>query len=193
MSDYGYTFSQDMSYGAAGCVWLMDPSTFLDPLFNRVKPFLPPTLLDSKKKLFGLNARFRFYRYSHDAKYRPHVDGSWPGSGLIKNDNIDNDQQQPTAIYKFDQYGGDKVWSSFTFLIYLNDEEFKGGETTFFWPGQATPHTLQAKGIKPCAGNVVVFPHGDTSGALVHEGSLVREGFKYVIRTDVLYEKVLNN
>ena len=33
----------------------------------------------------------------------------------------------------------------------------------------------------------MVFPHGDSAGSLVHEGSAVTQGVKYVIRTDVLY------
>lgn len=36
-----------------------------------------------------------------------------------------------------------------------------------------------------------MFPHGDTRGSLLHEGSPVGlGGGKYVIRTDVLYEVV---
>lgn len=36
----------------------------------------------------------------------------------------------------------------------------------------------------------MVFPHGGTVGSLVHEGSAVLQGAKYVIRSDVLYMKV---
>jgi len=32
-----------------------------------------------------------------------------------------------------------------------------------------------------------MFPHGDAAGALLHEGSAVTAGAKYVVRTDVLY------
>lgn len=38
-------------------------------------------------------------------------------------------------------------------------------------------------------GAVLVFPHGDARGSLLHEGSPVGEGgWKVVIRTDLLYE-----
>ncbi len=46
---------------------------------------------------------------------------------------------------------------------------------------------LEARGVSPRAGNVLVFPHGGTMGSLVHEGSAVTKGVKYVVRTDVLY------
>ena len=68
--------------------------------------------------------------------------------------------------------------------MYLNDE-FDGGETTFFVPGE---EGLCARPVRPQQGSVVVFPHGDTAGSLVHEGSGVKEGAKYIIRTDVVYE-----
>lgn len=47
---------------------------------------------------------------------------------------------------------------------------------------------MNAYPVKPIAGCALVFPHGDTQGSLLHEGSPVGEGGgKYVIRTDVLY------
>ncbi|KAJ3381662.1 hypothetical protein HDU92_005209 [Lobulomyces angularis] len=171
VDDFGYSFSPDASEGAAGCVWLMEDN-LMNPIFERVKQLLPQELND--KALTGLNARFRFYRYSKNALYRPHVDGSWPGSGLVNGE------------YKFDKFGNQ--WSCLTFLIYLN-QDFDGGETSFFWPSTGEG-ILNVKGVKPSQGCVLVFPHGDTSGALIHEGSQVTDGFKYVIRTDVLYEKI---
>ncbi|KAF5830966.1 hypothetical protein DUNSADRAFT_13797 [Dunaliella salina] len=104
--------------------------------------------------------------------YRPHVDGAWPGSG-IKDGKMVHDAY------------GDR-WSRLTFLVYLNDD-FEGGSTTFFTPAPDNPSALQARGVKPVAGNVLSFTHGDTASALVHEGSAVKSGKKYVIRTDVLY------
>lgn len=46
---------------------------------------------------------------------------------------------------------------------------------------------LDARGVEPRAGTVLCFPHGDTMGSLVHEGSMVTQGTKYIVRTDVLY------
>ena len=55
------------------------------------------------------------------AVYRPHVDGAWPGSGLLDGKVV------------FDAFGD--RWSRLTFLIYLNDG-FEGGATTFYTPGE---------------------------------------------------------
>ena len=70
--------------------------------------------------------------------------------------------------------------------MYLNDE-FSGGNTTFFVPAEQS-EGLCARAVQPRMGAVLVFPHGDTAGSLVHEGSGVVEGAKYIIRTDVVYE-----
>ncbi|GLC32956.1 hypothetical protein PLESTB_000387000 [Pleodorina starrii] len=157
--------------GAAGCVWLAD-ETLQGPLYDRISHLLPQHLCGGD--LAGINARWRLYRYDKGAVYRPHVDGAWPGSGL-KN-----------GRYEFDAYGD--RWSRLTFLVYLN-EDFEGGSTTFYTP--AAPGSgccLEAHSVKPVAGNILVFPHGDTLGSLVHEGSAVTRGSKYVIRTEVLYK-----
>lgn len=60
--------------------------------------------------------------------------------------------------------------SRLTFMVYLN-EEFSGGETVF-----------HATTIRPRTGMALLFDHG-----LLHEGSAVRRGHKYVLRTDVMY------
>ena len=48
---------------------------------------------------------------------------------------------------------------------------------------------LHAYGVVPRAGAILVFPHGETphptlaGGFLVHEGSVVTSGVKYILRT----------
>lgn len=55
-----------------------------------------------------------------------------------------------------------------------------------------TEGSLNAYPVKPVQGSVVMFPHGETDGSLLHEGTGVSRGekpsAKYVIRTDVLYD-----
>ena len=62
--------------------------------------------------------------------------------------------------------------SYLTFIIYLNGD-FAGGETEF-----------KTGVISPKAGSALVFPH-----KLPHQGAEVREGVKYVLRTDVMYRR----
>jgi hypothetical protein len=63
-----------------------------------------------------------------------------------------------------------------TLQMYLN-EGFEGGETTFLdlKTGNRVP-------VVPKTGMVLVFEH-----KIMHEGSLLKSGRKYTIRTDVLY------
>ena len=63
--------------------------------------------------------------------------------------------------------------SVYSVLIYLNDD-CEGGETTFL--------TQPLIKIKPETGKVCLFQH-----PILHEGSIVTEGVKYVARTDLMY------
>ena len=90
----------------------------------------------------------------------------------------------------------DPLWSRFTLLIYLNSDinntaaaPSVPGATTFFLPSPDSIGTLLSFRIAPVQGAVLVFPHGDARGSLLHEGSPVGDGgWKVVIRTDLLYE-----
>lgn len=63
-----------------------------------------------------------------------------------------------------------------TLQLYLN-EGFSGGETTFL----SDDGTMSCP-VTPKTGSVLLFDH-----SLFHEGSILVEGSKYVIRTDVMY------
>lgn len=163
----------DISILAHNFYWVTD-TAFHDTLWSRISPFVPARV--NGRVARGLNRRFRVYRYVPGAEYRTHIDGAWPPSGIL-----------PDDTYVYDASPADKKQSSlFTFLIYLNDE-FEGGETTFFLPA-AREGTLNAYPVRPVMGGGVVFPHGDTRGAILHEGTGVRKGAKYVIRTEVEYD-----
>ncbi|KAL2211271.1 prolyl 4-hydroxylase [Sarocladium strictum] len=163
----------DISILAHNFYWVVDQE-FHDLLWGRISPFVPAAVEGRQAR--GLNRRFRVYRYVPGAEYRAHIDGAWPPSGIHAGDK-----------YVYDDSPKDKKQSSlFTFLIYLNDD-FEGGETTFFLPA-AREGTLNAYPVKPVMGAVAIFPHGETRGALLHEGTGVRKGAKYIIRTDVEYD-----
>lgn len=157
------------SINAHTFVWVVDEA-MARVVFERCRGLLPPAI--DGGALAGLNARWRCYRYVPGAHYRPHVDGAWPGSGF----------RDGKLVY--DVYGD--RWSRLTFLIYLNDD-FDGGATTFYTPSPKVG-VLDSRGVRPKTGSVLVFPHGDTNGSLVHEGSPVTRGAKYVVRTEVLYK-----
>jgi hypothetical protein len=161
--------------GIDACEWLVDPS-ILDPLVQRVLPHLPTC---ETYKVAGINARWRLFRYGNGGEYRPHVDGSWPKTSLNKDG---------TYIPPSKDDDVDRVRSRYTFLMYLNDG-FAGGTTTFYLPTDGGRDGLKAVKVRPKAGAVLMFPQGNTA-SLVHEGAQVTAGgYKYVIRSDVLYEK----
>lgn len=39
----------------------------------------------------GINRRFRIYKYYQGNVYRPHVDGAWPGSGIVNGEYVYNE------------------------------------------------------------------------------------------------------
>ncbi|KAK2021559.1 prolyl 4-hydroxylase [Colletotrichum zoysiae] len=163
----------DISILAHNFYWVVD-AAFHDALWARVSSFVPASV--GGRAVRGLNRRFRVYRYVPGAEYRAHIDGAWPPSGILPDG---------TYVYDASPEGGAQS-SLFTFLIYLNDE-FEGGETTYFLPG-AREGTLNAYPVRPVMGGVAMFPHGDARDAPLHEGTGVRKGAKYVIRTEVEYD-----
>jgi hypothetical protein len=168
-----YSLSDTTSKAADGVVWVVH-DTLLNDLFHRVKSLLPLELCGGS--LIHLNSRWRIYRYTTGTVYRPHIDGAWTGSGIVN------------GSYVNDIYDGNVI-SRLTFLIYLNDD-FENGGTTFYLPSN-TMECVVARSVAPIQGSVLCFPHGpgvDHIG-LVHEGSAVTKGTKYVLRSDVLYTK----
>lgn len=161
-------------------VWVVDDKTH-DIIWNRVKEFMydNDNIYEGKKAL-SINKRFRFYKYDKEDFFKLHSDGSWPGSAVI-NDTLVMDAH-------FDRY------SQMTFLILLS-EDFKGGETQFLVdinnPNIPARDVLNAKkvNIRTPAGAVLCFPHGLHPLHCLHSSEKILEGVKYIIRTDVLFEK----
>lgn len=123
---------------------IFDNHELAEKLWEKLKDFMPQEV--GIGVAWGLNERFRFYKYFPGQEFKTHRDGSY-----IRN------------IHE---------WSSYTFLIYLNDD-IEGGETKF-------PSFY----IKPTAGKALVFYHD-----IAHSGEKVKEGVKYVLRTDVMYRR----
>ena len=70
-------------------------------------------------------------------------------------------------------YRSEREQSYYSFLLYLN-EGFEGGNTTFLTEPEIS--------ITPQVGMGLLFQH-----PIVHEGSVVTAGVKYVARTDLMY------
>jgi len=71
--------------------------------------------------------------------------------------------------------------SYITVQLYLNDK-FKGGATRFLCGSVKNPSKSRHYDVKPKVGSVLIFDHD-----ILHEGSEVKNGTKYSVRTDIMY------
>jgi len=125
---------------------IYDSQEMANELWRRLEPFAPKETIIGTA--CGINERFRFYKYKPGQRFKPHIDGSF-----IRNIN---------------------EWSSYTFMVYLNDVE-DGGATIF--------NNTNTK-VLPETGKALIFFH-----KIMHEGEEVRKGLKYVLRSDVMYQR----
>lgn len=161
-------------------VWIADDTT-QEILWNRCKHLIydkTGTHFQNKQPL-GLNGRFRSYKYSPNDFFKLHSDGSWVGTRVLNGTVVP------------DAYGDRR--SMYTFLIFLNDD-YEGGETEF-WVNDSDPskpaynsNEARMVPVRTPTGGVLAFPHGDHPLHCLHASSPIRQGTKYIIRTDVLFE-----
>ncbi|KAF9183957.1 hypothetical protein BGZ51_003657 [Haplosporangium sp. Z 767] len=138
---------------------LIDDPIFAAELWERVKAHVPAVY--QKRPVIGINERLRFLKYSPGDQFQAHMDGEYKrtdGSGQV---------------------------TKITIQFYLN-EDCVGGATTFLeeksmW-ARSDNNDFKKVEVNPKVGQVLIFQHD-----LVHEGSLVVEGQKYVVRSDILY------
>jgi predicted 2-oxoglutarate/Fe(II)-dependent dioxygenase YbiX len=144
--------------------WVVDES--IDgAIWGRCQKMFEVSALDVQRPL-GLNARFRFYRYSVGDYFKPHSDGAWPGSRVV-------DGHLAADAY------GDR-FSQMSFLIFLSGD-YEGGRTLF----HTSPTTVVA--VRTPKGAALVFPHGMHPQHCIHASEEITNGQKYIIRTDVLF------
>jgi len=154
---------------------LCDDTAFSDFIFNRIKPFLPDTIVKGQCKKFvhemqldGLNARWRYCRYFAKHYFNFHTDGMYSPP-----------------------YSKPLVSSYLTMVMYLNGPEqvdaeiptFVGGSTCF------AQYNNEKKLIYECVpdcGKILFFVQEDVR--CLHNGALVEKGTKYIIRNDVMYK-----
>lgn len=161
-------------------VWVIDDKTH-NIIWDRVKNFIfdKDNIFEGKKAL-GINKRFRFYKYGKGDFFKLHIDGAWPGSAVINNKLI------------MDAYPD--RFSQMTFLVLLS-EDFEGGATQFLidkdnpkLPAK-TVHNGKTIDIRTPKGGVLCFPHGLHYLHCLHSSEKILSGIKYIIRTDLLFEK----
>ena len=118
-------------------------------------------------------------------RLRPFLPTTWKNSELVSlNERLRFLRYDPGQRFEphydgtFQRKSGLKAGerSYITVQLYLN-EGFEGGETTFLSESGRVPVAYV-----PETGSVLIFQH-----RLLHEGSAVRSGRKYTIRTDVMY------
>mmetsp|Transcript_116055 Transcript_116055/g.300885 ORF Transcript_116055/g.300885 Transcript_116055/m.300885 type:complete len:224 (+) Transcript_116055:3-674(+) len=132
-------------------------------IFERVRPFLPDHV---GGRPLGINKRWAVIKYGPGQYMNPHIDGHVPGTMR------DGDQlkyQVGTRSYM-------------TALFWLADDVV-GGETVFTFPQGGT----WVK-IPPKTGAALFFNHGQNAVSNpLHHGGTVKSGFKYLVRSDVIY------
>jgi len=160
-----------------------------DDMWSEVIKFLPANLThltktaditsDENAKLWspvGINPRMRLYKYEKGQAFPEHID------------------------YKMFRY----VWRNkrkykqqtfMTLLIYLNDD-FTDGETGFWTQHDVIgvkEHCRFLRGIEDKPHQLVVKPQTGmaliSDQNIIHEGIPPGKGVKYVLRTDIVYEK----
>lgn len=149
-------------------------------LYQRVLPFLDKEMIvdsDNDDLYFpgckgtwsprGCNDCFRFCRYQPGGHFSPHVDGEFIKSTELR--------------------------SMKTMMIYLNGD-FSGGFTNMLDENVESVMDEDGKRhgdpkavllqVRPEEGMAIVFDH-----KMLHEGTSLLTGYKYILRTEILYER----
>ncbi|KAH9857043.1 hypothetical protein C2E23DRAFT_720762 [Lenzites betulinus] len=117
---------------------------------------------DARRAAHSLNSNIRVYKYVQGQYFGPHFDDS----------------------VRDPETGAKSEW---TLLIYLtgNQDGVEGGETIFYKDQRGNPK----ESIVPplTRGTALLHRHGQD--CLLHEGSPVRKGNKYVLRSDLMFMK----
>jgi hypothetical protein len=171
-------------------VWIADNST-LEALWDqRLKYHFWEPHQDQfmGRKPVGLNGRFRVYRYGENDYFKYHTDGSWPGTRVVRNSNGNE------ALYELVHNAfPNQAWSMYSMLLFLTDD-FEGGETEFLvHPVDITQpaddiSTARKMGVRTPVGGALCFPHGEHPLHCLHSSTPIKNGIKYIIRVDVLFD-----
>jgi WD40 repeat protein len=144
--------------------FVIDDDGLANQLFQKVKPYLPETIeinstIQAENGVWHLKELNNRLRF---CKYSAHQYFHRHLDGV--------------------HYRNETTQSKLTFMIYLNSaSEFDGGRTLFFKTKETDE--IWASYI-PRQGDLIVFDHN-----VWHEGEVLTQGEKFVLRSDILYSK----
>jgi hypothetical protein len=144
--------------------FVMDNDTLASQLFQKVKPYLPETI-EINSSIQAENGVWHLKKLNNRLRFCKYSANQYFHRHL---DGV--------------HYRNDTTQSKLTFMIYLNSAtEFKGGRTLFFRTKET--NEIWASYI-PKQGDLIVFDHN-----VWHEGEVLTQGEKFVLRSDILYSK----
>jgi WD40 repeat protein len=145
--------------------FVIDDEALANKLFQKVKPYLPATI-EINKAIPAENGIWQLKELNTRLRFCKYSANQYFHRHL---DGV--------------HYRSETVQSKLTFMIYLNNAtEFKGGRTLFFKTKDSSE--IWASYI-PKQGDLIVFDHN-----VWHEGEVLSEGEKFVLRSDILYSRI---
>ena len=147
---------------------VIDDESLANKLFQKVKPYLPTTV-EVNNSIPAENGTWELKELNTRLRFCKYSANQYFHRHL---DGV--------------HYRSETVQSKLTFMIYLNSAtEFKGGRTLFF----KTKETSEVwASYIPKHGDLIVFDHN-----VWHEGEVLSEGEKFVLRSDILYTRTTSN
>jgi hypothetical protein len=144
--------------------FVMDNDTLANQLFEKVKSYLPETI-EINSVIQAENGVWHLKELNNRLRFCKYSANQYFHRHL---DGV--------------HYRNDTTQSKLTFMIYLNSAtEFEGGRTLFFKTKET--NEIWASYI-PKQGDLIVFDHN-----VWHEGEVLTQGEKFVLRSDILYSK----
>ena len=144
--------------------FVIDNDDLANQLFEKVKPYLPETI-EINSAIQAENGVWHLKELNNRLRFCKYSANQYFHRHL---DGV--------------HYRNDTTQSKLTFMIYLNSAtEFEGGRTLFFKTKET--NEIWASYI-PKQGDLIVFDHN-----VWHEGEVLKQGEKFVLRSDILYSK----
>lgn len=145
--------------------FVIDNDDLANQLFEKVKPYLPETI-EINSAIQAENGVWHLKELNNRLRFCKYSANQYFHRHL---DGV--------------HYRNDTTQSKLTFMIYLNSAtEFEGGRTLFFKTKET--QEIWASYI-PKQGDLIVFDHN-----VWHEGEVLTQGEKFVLRSDILYSKI---